>query len=709
MAEDTTVPPPYFRTAAGPPELGFTLFGPEELAEQLKKIQSVTDAALAHLELEPMLDEMLRRIRSVLGTDTATVLLCAADGETLEVRASLGIAEDIDSPIPLPLGLGIAGWVAVRREAVIVDDVSRVEVVNPLVRKLSSMVVAPLLAEGKLLGVLHSGTLRPYRFSDWDLHLLRIVADRVALAIRNALLYERAQHGGTERRESEERFRLLVEGVQDYAIFMLDPEGHVASWNTGAGRIKGYTEEEVLGKHFSLFYPGEARARAWPEYELEQAAAAGRFEDEGWRVRKDGSQFWSNVVITPLYRGGELAGFATVTRDLTARREAEAALIESKERFRVFAETAADAIFTVDERSTILYANPAVQRIFGYSAEELLGQPMTTLIPDRLRASHRAGVVRHAETGEKRIPWTGVQLPGLMKNGEEVPLEISFGEYERDGRHFYTGIARDITERERDRRHLEELAVELEATVRDLQLRTEEAEAANQAKTNFLAVMSHELRTPLTAVMGYSELLLTGVPEPVPEGAQWQIERIDLAARHQLHLIEEILTFSRLQSGKAVVEREEVDVAEVTLEAVSFFEPLVGKKGLRLSVQTPDEPLVLISDREKIRRALTNILSNAQKFTREGEIRVRVRRGRTEVVVSIEDTGIGIGPGDIRKIFDPFWQVQQSTIREAEGSGLGLTVALRITEVLGGRITVESTPGSGSTFALHLPIHQLPI
>jgi PAS domain S-box-containing protein len=703
MTEDPTAPSPPFRTAEGPPEKRLLLFGPEELAEQLQKIQSITDAVLAHLEMDALLDELLRRIRSVLGTDTASVLLCADDGETLSVRASQGLPDDIQRNVRIPLGQGIAGRVAVRREAVIVDDVSLVQVANPALHHIRSMVVAPLIAGSKLLGVLHSGTFELRTFRDWDLHLLQIVADRVALAVRNSLLYERTQAEAEERARGEERFRRLVEGVKDYGIFMLDPQGNVASWNQGAERIKGYTEDEVVGQHFSIFYLPDDRVRGWPEFELTQAASAGRFEDEGWRVRKDGSHFWANVVITALYRGTELVGFTKVTRDLTERKRAEEALRESEERFRVFSESASDAIFAIDDRSTILYTNPAVERIFGYSVDELRGQSMTLLVPERQRAAHRAGVEHHSATGERRIPWTGVQLPGLHKDGREIPLEISFGEYSRDGRRHYTGIARDVSERVHQQQVLEETAAELEAMVEELRQRSEEAEAANRAKSDFLAVMSHELRTPLNAVMGYADLLIAGVPSPIPEPSLRYVERIEAAARHQLELIEEILTFTNLVAGRAEVHREAVDLGAVIREAAWSVTPAAETKGLQIGVQEPDTPLVVETDPDKVRQVLISLLSNAVKFTRRGEIRIWTDVADEVARVHVHDTGVGIAAEHLTRVFEPFWQVEQSNTREAGGSGMGLAVSRRIAQLLGGNLEVDSVPGEGTTASFSLP------
>ena len=335
IVQDASASDSWFRTAAESPRQAYLRLSPEQIVWHLQAVQTLTEAMLAHLGLHELLDTLLDRLRSILGVDTATVLLCTEGGQSLAVRASKGLEEEVEQHVAIPVGRGIAGTVAVRRQAVIVDQVSRVETVSPLLRKLHSMMVAPLVVEGDLLGVMHVGTLQPRAFSDPDLHLLQLVADRVALAIKNALLFDRTreeisrrEQAEVELKESERRFQLLVQEIQDYAIFMLDPDGHVGSWNEGALRIKGYTREEVLGRHFSLFYaPDDAQGGA-PERSLETARRLGRFVDEGWRVRKDGSRFWASVVITAIHDEDErLIGFAKVTRDVTdqlrARQELE--------------------------------------------------------------------------------------------------------------------------------------------------------------------------------------------------------------------------------------------------------------------------------------------------------------------------------------------------------------------------------------------------
>lgn len=231
-----------------------------------------------------------------------------------------------------------------------------------------------------------------------------------------------------------------------------------------------------------------------------------------------------------------------------------------------------------------------------------------------------------------------------------------------------------------------------------------EAVEANAAKANFLAVVSHELRTPLTAVIGYTELLAEEIAGPVTPMQREQLTRIRASSTHLLTLIEEILAFARLEAGRETVHAAPADMREVVRSAAVLVEPLVERKGLHLVVRTPERPVIVTTDSAKVRQILLNLLTNAVKFTEAGEIRLTLERGEsgTGARLVVTDTGVGISSEHQQAIFDPFWQVEQPTTRRAGGTGLGLSVVRQLTELLGGRLAVQSTPGSGSTFVVTL-------
>ena len=235
------------------------------------------------------------------------------------------------------------------------------------------------------------------------------------------------------------------------------------------------------------------------------------------------------------------------------------------------------------------------------------------------------------------------------------------------------------------------------------QMLRQDAESANQAKGNFLAVMSHELRTPLSAIIGYEELLADGITGPVTDGQRQQLGRIKASARHLLQLIDEILTFSRAENGREDVTMETVPIAAVVDEAVGLVTLMADDKDVSLGV-TPAPALAVRTDRRKVRQILVNLLSNAIKFTeRGGSVLLEVARSRGEMRLTVRDSGIGIPAEHLERIFDPFWQVEQQATRRAGGTGLGLSVSRRLARLLGGDITVESTVGRGSVFTVTLP------
>jgi len=279
-------------------------------------------------------------------------------------------------------------------------------------------------------------------------------------------------------------------------------------------------------------------------------------------------------------------------------------------------------------------------------------------------------------------------------------------------------IRRDVVEQQRTHeqleqqaRLLEDQALEVEHANEQLQETTAQAEeardaaeVASRAKSDFLAVMSHELRTPLNAIVGYAELLHDGVPGPVNATQQEQLARIQLSARHLVELLDDILSFSRMEAGGETIHPAPIDLAEVTREAGALVEPVATAKGLRFDVEAPTEPIAFESDAAKVRQILVNLLANAIKFTEKGEIALASRAEDGRVVFEVRDTGIGISPEHLERVFEAFWQADQSATRKTGGTGLGLSVSRRLAQALGGDLVVESTVGKGSRFRFWVPL-----
>lgn len=271
-----------------------------------------------------------------------------------------------------------------------------------------------------------------------------------------------------ELRQERQRFDLFIDAVEDYAIFMLDPDGYVLSWNKGAKRIKGYGEDEILGEHFSVFYPEEQRRKGLPETLLDRAIENGAVEHKGPRVRQNGTTFHADVVITAVDgEDGTHRGFVKVTRDISEQVDREREL----EQYRALTQAANDVIVTIDQESTIRSVNPAVTDFFGYAADDLRGESLTTLMPEQHAARHLDAIDRYLETGEKQVDWDYVELPGQRADGTEIPLAVSFSETTVNNERFFTGIIRDISKR----KEYEDI---LEQTTRQLQAVLDTVEAA---------------------------------------------------------------------------------------------------------------------------------------------------------------------------------------------------------------------------------------
>jgi PAS domain S-box-containing protein len=274
-------------------------------------------------------------------------------------------------------------------------------------------------------------------------------------------------------------------------------------------------------------------------------------------------------------------------------------------------------------------------------------------------------------------------------------IDAAAPRYGREGDFLgYVGSVIDITERKRAEEERERLLL-------SEQVAREAAEEANRAKAQFLATMSHELRTPLNAIIGFWDLLQAGIGGPLTDAQRGHLDRIERAARHLLHIIEEVLSFSRLEAGREQVYAENVDLVELVRETSGLVEPLASGKELHFTVDVPDESVNTVTDPGKVRQILLNLLSNAVKFTQEGEVSVALERSRGEYRIHVRDTGMGISQNRVGELFEPFRRIEPHQV--AGGTGLGLSVSRQLARLLGGDVEVESQPGQGSVFTLRLP------
>ncbi len=512
-------------------------------------------------------------------------------------------------------------------------------------------------------------------------------------------------------RQSEEIFRLLVEAVKDYSIFLLDPDGRIVTWNAGASRIFGWEPEDIIGREFSEFYPEDALREEKPKHELEIARREGRVEDEGWRVRKDGKRFWVNTVITAVHDShGELRGFTKVTRDLTDRRQAEERLRQSEETFRLLVASVKDyAIFMLDPEGNILSWNAGAQAIKGYTPEEIIGRHFSTFYPEediRNGKPERELEIARRDGSVEDEGWR------LRKDGTRFWANVLItAVHDEHGRlRGYAKVTRDMTERKRAdemqqalyeqreaRFHAEEERRRAEASFRV-------AQEANRAKDEFLMTLSHELRTPLTAILGWSRLLSTMPPsDPAFHDALAAIGR---SAQLQARLIDDVLDVSRIVSGKLRLTLENVDVLRLVSTAVDAVRPSADAKRITISTALAPSLGTIVADSTRLQQIVWNLLTNAVKFTpKEGTITLSARRTSSHVQIDVTDTGEGIDPSFLPHVFEPFRQAENPSTRVHGGLGLGLSIVRYLAEAHGGTVAAESRGrGQGATFTVTLPV-----
>ena len=489
---------------------------------------------------------------------------------------------------------------------------------------------------------------------------------------------------------------------------MLDPQGRVETWNTGAELIKGYRAHEIIGQHFSRFYPPEAVSKDFPAYELRVAAAEGRFEDEGWRVRKDGSLFWANVIITALYDANEkLLGFAKVTRDLTQRREHEERLRQSEERFRLLVEGVTDyAIFMLDVNGIVTTWNSGAARIKGYRGDEIIGTHFRKFYPQEAIDSAWPDHELRVAAAEGRFVDEGWRI---RKDGSKFWALVTITALRDDANRLrgFAKLTRDLTERKRTE------ALEVSGAEREAMLEAERgarmlAQRTARMKDEFLATLSHELRTPLNAILGWTQLLRTRV---TPEAAEFQrgMEVIERNARAQVRLIDDLLDLSRIMAGRFRLDVQQVALLDIVKGAIDSIEPAAQTKGVRLESILDPQSVIVSGDPGRLQQVFWNLLSNAIKFTpKGGKVQVILQRVNSHIEFSVSDTGIGIPADFLPHVFERFSQKDSSTHREYGGLGLGLAISKQLVDLHGGSIQAKSMgEGHGATFVVTLPLIML--
>jgi PAS domain S-box-containing protein len=502
---------------------------------------------------------------------------------------------------------------------------------------------------------------------------------------------------GVSGSKEQDRYRLLIDSITDYAIYMLDVDGFVTSWNPGARRFKGYEAAEIIGQHFSCFYTDEDQQKGLPALALKTARENQRFEGNGWRVRKDGTHFWVSVVIDPIIDlNGHLIGYAKVTRDLTERKSAEDTLRKSEEQFRLLVQSVTDyAIYTLSPEGIITNWNAGAERIKGYTPQEIVGQHFSKFYSP--------------EDAAAGIPQLGLEI--ALREGR---FEKEGWRYRKDGSKFwanvvidtirtpdgeligYAKITRDMTERKQAQEQLER--------ARDAMAQTQKMDAIGQLTGG----VAHDFNNLLMAVLGSLELIRKRLPEDAK--LKLLLNNAFEGARRGVSLSQRMLSFARRQELSLTA----VDLRSLVLGMSEMLHRSLGPMTM-IEIDIPEGLPTVKADANQLETALLNLTVNSRDAMPEGgTIKISGRLVATPpmmgtkalngecVVLTVSDTGEGMDPNTLSRALEPFF----TTKGIGKGTGLGLSMVHGITEQLGGRLRLESNKGKGTSVELWLPLTQ---
>jgi PAS domain S-box-containing protein len=489
----------------------------------------------------------------------------------------------------------------------------------------------------------------------------------------------------------------FIVAMPDYALLLLDPCGHILSWNRGAEVIKGYQADEVIGRHFSCLYPPEDVAAGKPQQDLETAALTGRVQEISERLHKDGSRFLADVVITAI-RGsdGELLGFGKITRDITERTAAEAKVKASETKLRslidTVLDTVVDGLITIDRQGAIQSYNKACISLFGYAPDEVLGCNVRMLMPEPYHSEHDRYLAAYLATAEPKIIGIGREVMGRRKDGTTFPMELAVGESAEGGNHSFVGIIRDLTERREAEKQRDQLR------------QAQKMEAVGQLTGG----LAHDFNNLLAIIIGNLDLLRelrqddTVTDELVRDALDSALRGADLTRR--------LLAFARRQP----LQPERADINELIGGIVKLLTRTLGENiAIELALASNIWPVQI--DRAQFEAVIANLATNARDaMPRGGALLIDTRNGRLDaayaaahaevtpgdyVVVEVSDSGCGMPPEIVARIFEPFF----TTKEQGQGTGLGLSMVFGLVKQSGGHITVYSEINKGTTFRLYLP------
>jgi len=657
------------------------------------------------------------------------------ENERLRRAASYGLA-DGGGAESIAVGEGLAGECVRQRVTITVGNLP------PAYLRISSglgsaapvqTIAWPILTRNSVLGVLEFAAFRELNASEKALleELMPVVAMNLEILARNLATQEllvqtqdqakrleaqtdalttsqeelmaqkeellERQQELTEQREqlkdSEERSRLILESTAD-GLFGTDKEGRITFVNPAACQMLGFTQDELLGQpSHATFHHRRPDGSDYPKEECPMFAAykhgKSSHVDNEFLWRKDGTGFPVEYGATPVLKEGTLIGSVVSFTDITERRRAEQRLRETEQFFRSVLESAPDALMVVDHNGVMQLANAQTENVFGYTRDQLVGQAVEMLVPEDVRPRHPALRAGFHNAPAARAMGAGLELRGVRKDASEFPVEIGLSPLPARGSEppQVAVSIRDITLRKQQER----LIIEAK----------QKAEEATAAKSMFLANMSHEIRTPMNAIIGMTHLALK--TDLTPKQFDY-LTKVRSAAGTLLGIINDILDFSKIEAGKLDIENAEFQFEDVQQNLSTVVSQKAQDKNLEFLIKAqPDIPPNLVGDPLRLGQILINLVNNAVKFTEHGEVVVAVdvderTSDRVKLSFAVQDTGIGMTPEQLSRLFQAFSQADTSTTRKFGGTGLGLSISKRLVEMMGGQIWAESEAGKGSTF-----------
>jgi len=669
---------------------------------RLKVLREIDRAIINKFTLKDILDTVISNIPREMGADAVAISLIKETQQTSLFSMHLPNGTIIDEEA-FTIADSLLEHFIRRKEAVIISDLSqdrRLQMHHKRIlgNQLVSYLGMPLIVKNHTVGILHLLTTRKKIFAAEDIDFFHTLAGQAAIAIENAKMLE-------ELKKSEENFRLLVEGVKEYAILMLDPEGHIISWNSGVELMKGYKAEEIIGKHFSCFYTKEDIKAGKPEHELKNALKDGFFKGEGWRVRKDGSKFWANVIITAMRdRNGNLHGFSKITRDMTEQKQAWEKLRKSEANYRLLFDSSGTCNWVASSDGKILMINKNAASLVGGKPKDFKGKSVYDL-DSKEDADNYIEMFREViKSGKTKVFEYYAQLP----TGDYWFSAVISPVLEQNGTCNKVLIAsRDITEqklkeiemREMHRNLVESNKKLLKAYREETNLREKLIDSEKLAALGQMgAKIAHEINNPLTIIMGNAQLQMM---KKLDENLQ---KTFDLIVREAKRIKNIASTFMNL-SKPVITEKMRLNINDVIEESIKDLLTTGEIKYLQVQRNLQKGLPAVLGDSERLMQVFRNLIVNASHAMlncdeKKLKISTAMSKDNKYVQVSIQDSGHGIAKDKLDEIFNLYY----TTKPEGMGTGLGLAVVKDIVEKQhSGKVTVKSKIGKGTTFTIQLP------